>query len=102
VSKNPQDKQGSVKQLPDTAPKAPEAGRRLFILKAAAVLGVAATALGSSKKALARDPGAGHQDGKGEHHVYDEAPGRHRKQGKAHGGGGGGGKKHRKKHSDGH
>jgi hypothetical protein len=100
VSKNPQDKQGSAKQLPDTAPKAPEAGRRLFILKAAAVLGVAATALGSSKKALARDPGAGHQDGEGEHHKYDDIESRrHRKQQKMHGGGG---KKQHKKHSDGH
>jgi hypothetical protein len=100
MSENPQDKPGSVEQLPDPQPKAPEPGRRLFILKAAAVLGVAATALGSSKEARAKDFGSGHQDGEGEHHQYDDSESRrHRKQGKAHGGGGG--KKHRKQ-SDSH
>lgn len=101
MSENPQDKRGSVKQLPDTGPKAPEPGRRLFILKAAAVLGVAAAALGSSKEARARDPGPHHQDGEGEHHVHDDAESRRqRKHEKMHGGGGG--KKKHRKHSDSH
>lgn len=94
MSENPQDKPGSVKQLPDTEPKAPEPGRRLFILKAAAVLGVAAAALGGSKEARAKDFGSGHQDPEGQHHVQDGEGRRRRK----HGGGGG---KKRRKHGGG-
>src|SRR5579872_4223385 len=54
MSENPEDKPGSGEQLPDTQPTAPHLRRRLFIFKAAAVLGVTAAAvLGASREALA-------------------------------------------------
>jgi hypothetical protein len=67
MSENPEDKRGSGEQVPDTEPTAPHFRRRLFIFKAAAVLGGATAAvLGASRKALA-DTGFGHQDKGGGH-----------------------------------
>jgi hypothetical protein len=72
MSENPEDKPGSVEQSPDTQPEVAQLGRRLFVFKAAAVLGGAAAAvLGTSREAPASDFGSGHKDPAGQYHVQD-------------------------------
>jgi hypothetical protein len=76
MSENPEDKPGSPGQPPDAQPEAPKLGRRLFIFRAAAVLGGAAVvAFSASRQAEAqrtdRDPTDRGGKGKG---VTDNDP----------------------------
>jgi hypothetical protein len=76
MSENPEDKPGSPDQRPEAQPETPKLGRRLFIFRAASVLGgAAAVALGASRQAEAqrtdRDPTDSRGRGKG---VTDNDP----------------------------
>ncbi len=67
-----EDKPGPVEELPNTQPTAPQLGRRLFVLRAAAVLGgTAAVMLGTSSRVAQADTGFGHQDS-GDKHDADK------------------------------
>jgi hypothetical protein len=62
MSENPKTNPGTSGQCPDPSPNPQQLGRRLFVFKAAAVLGgVAASAAGPPGEALA-DPGSVYRD----------------------------------------
>ena len=71
MRENPEDRPGSAEAPSD---QTPQLGRRLFVFRAAAVLGGAAAAtVAPPTEAAAKDFGSLHQDPEGSYHVQDVA-----------------------------